>query len=329
MRRPPRRSCCWPTTDALPLDVDGLQSVAVVGPNAEATQIMGGGSASFEPHRRVSVLDALRERLGDDVTLRHERGCEIARTVPPLRAPALVTPDGEPGIAVEYFAGREWTGEPVHTGHAAATCLFLLGRFAADVPEEYSLRATGRFTPDETGAHTFTLSQAGRARVLVDGEVVLDGFADPPPHGKEFFGLGSEEAEAAVELRAGEPVDVVVEYANEHTATGFGGVKVGCRRPDIPELLDRAVAAAADSDVAIVVVGTNDDWESEGHDRTTLTLPGEQDELVAPRRGGEPQHDRRAEHRRAGHAQLARPPPRCSCRPGSAGRSSATRWSTC
>ena len=29
-----------------------------------------------------------------------------------------------------------------------------------------------------------------------------------------------------------------------------------------------------------MVVGTNDDWESEGHDRTTLTLPGEQDELV-------------------------------------------------
>ncbi len=264
----------------LPLELDGVESVAIVGPNAEATQIMGGGSASFEPHRRVSVLDALRERLGDDVTLRHERGCEITRTVPPLRAPALTTPDGEPGLAVEYFAGRGWEGDAVHTGRAAAARHFLLGRFSAEVPEEFSLRATGRFTPDETGAHTFTLSQAGRARVLVDGEVVLDGFDDPPPHGKEFFGLGSEEVEAAVELTAGEPVDVVIEYANEHTPAGVGGVKVGCKRPELPDLLDRAVTAAAESDLAIVVVGTNDDWESEGHDRTTLTLPGEQDELV-------------------------------------------------
>ena len=47
-----------------------------------------------------------------------------------------------------------------------------------------------------------------------------------------------------------------------------------------PDLLDRAVAAAADADLAIVVVGTNDDWESEGHDRTSLDLPGDQDELV-------------------------------------------------
>ena len=30
----------------------------------------------------------------------------------------------------------------------------------------------------------------------------------------------------------------------------------------------------------IVVVGTNDEWETEGHDRTTMDLPGRQDELV-------------------------------------------------
>ncbi len=31
----------------------------------------------------------------------------------------------------------------------------------------------------------------------------------------------------------------------------------------------------------VVVVGTNDDWETEGRDRTTMHLPGGQDELVA------------------------------------------------
>lgn len=32
--------------------------------------------------------------------------------------------------------------------------------------------------------------------------------------------------------------------------------------------------------MAVVVVGTNDDWETEGEERTTLALPGEQDALV-------------------------------------------------
>jgi beta-glucosidase len=45
-------------------------------------------------------------------------------------------------------------------------------------------------------------------------------------------------------------------------------------------LIDEAVDAAADSDVAIVVVGTTSQVESEGFDRTTLRLLGKQDALV-------------------------------------------------
>ena len=38
--------------------------------------------------------------------------------------------------------------------------------------------------------------------------------------------------------------------------------------------------AAAEADVAVVVVGSNGEWESEGHDRPDLSLPGRQGELV-------------------------------------------------
>ena len=43
---------------------------------------------------------------------------------------------------------------------------------------------------------------------------------------------------------------------------------------------ERAVALAREADVAIVVVGTTAEVESEGFDRTSLALPGRQDELV-------------------------------------------------
>jgi beta-glucosidase len=42
-----------------------------------------------------------------------------------------------------------------------------------------------------------------------------------------------------------------------------------------------AVAIAARSDVSVVVVGTNEDWESEGWDRPDINLPGEQDRLIS------------------------------------------------
>jgi beta-glucosidase len=56
-------------------------------------------------------------------------------------------------------------------------------------------------------------------------------------------------------------------------------------RHDIVELtadeeLEQAVAAAAAADTAIVIVGTNEETESEGWDRHSLTLPGRQNELV-------------------------------------------------
>lgn len=50
-------------------------------------------------------------------------------------------------------------------------------------------------------------------------------------------------------------------------------------RPDDEEII-RAVRLAQAADVAIVVVGTTEETESEGFDRATLDLPGRQDELV-------------------------------------------------
>src|SRR5664280_1650706 len=44
--------------------------------------------------------------------------------------------------------------------------------------------------------------------------------------------------------------------------------------------MERAVAAAASAEVAVVIVGSNSDGESEGFDRDDLDLPGDQVELV-------------------------------------------------
>jgi beta-glucosidase len=256
----------------LPFDASRVGTLAVLGPNAERPQMMGGGSANLAPHYEISLLDALRDKLDDRVDVQYERGVDIDRTAPPLYAP----------FVVEYFAGAEPNGAAVAERRFRNGKLLVVDPVPAGVdPAAFSFRATATYVPDETGTHIVSLVQlGGRGRVLLDGVVAVDGVANPPGRGTEFFGFGSAEAEAPVELVAGTPVEVVVEFSAGESFF-LRGIKVGHRRPAPPDLLDRAVAVAAAADAVIVMVGTNDDWESEGEDRTSMDLPGRQDELVA------------------------------------------------
>ncbi len=254
----------------LPLDAGALRSLAVIGPNAARAQLMGGGSAKLRPYYVVSPLEALRERLGDGVEIRHERGVSIDRSAPDLAVP----------FAYEVFAGTAFEGEPVRRAERQDGNL-MFWRSPVGEPGPFSVRGAGRFTPSEDGVHTFSVVVAGSARLRVGGEVVIDATDGPYPPGDQFFGMVSEEMRAEVELRAGEPVAVEAEWWSTDGLRDFIGVKVGCSLPTPPDLLDRAAAAAAACDAAVVIVGTNDDWETEGRDRASMDLPGEQDALVA------------------------------------------------
>lgn len=251
---------------ALPLTGSG--SVALIGPLAARAHLMGGGSAQLKPHRSPSLYDILAPRYGDRLV--HERGCDIDRTVRPL------TVSGE----LELFAGQVWAGPPVERLAQIDLQQLWFGSPNPDLDEDdFSFRTTATLRVHDTGTHTFTLVQAGRARVLVDGAIVLDGITKPPPGGQEFFGLGSQELRAQVDLVAGAEVTVVVEWTSIGSVM-LHGAKVGHQPPSDGGEIQRAGAAARAADVAVVVVGTTEEWESEGHDRDTLALPGEQDDLV-------------------------------------------------
>ena len=45
--------------------------------------------------------------------------------------------------------------------------------------------------------------------------------------------------------------------------------------------IQSAVKLAKESDVVVLVAGLSPEWESEGFDRPTLNMPGQQDELIA------------------------------------------------
>src|SRR5205814_2239418 len=125
--------------------------------------------------------------------------------------------------------------------------------------EFFSGRLSARYVPEVSGPHAVGLSVVGRGRVFVDGQQVVDNWTAPQP-GQAFFGNGSAEARGEVTLEAGRAVEVVVEFAKDHPAT-VAGVRLGIAPPEPAELVARAAAAAASADAAVVIVGTNTEWE--------------------------------------------------------------------
>jgi beta-glucosidase len=262
----------------LPLELSS-GTLAVIGPNAARTAIMGGGSAQLAPHYRVTVLDALREQL-DGVEIVHEPGADILRSLPVIESAALTAPDGSPGLELELFAGPDLAGDVVARQPRPSSELFFFGPPDPAAGRVFSGRLRGAFTPDVTGPWELSIAVAGRGRLRVDGQVVIDGMDEALPHGPSFLGMGSVEVRARVELVEGRAVELELELANPGGSV-VSGARVGARPAPAPDLIDRAVAAAASADAVVVVVGTTNEWESEGHDRETMDLPGAQDELVA------------------------------------------------
>lgn len=257
----------------LPLDASS-RSVAVIGPNAATPSAHGGGSAAVRPYRIVRPIDALSDRLGN---VRHEPGTSIDKGVPPLDLPLLTD-----SATLEF---QTEAGETVATTSADRLRFFWLGKPTPEVDDLYKVRVSASVRPELDGEWTFALTSTGPSRLLLDGDVVVDN--SNPERGTAFYGAASTEVTGTAMLDAGRTYEVVVEQ-HKNTNIGVAGLLVGAKPPLADDAFDRAVHAAANAEVAIVVVGTNDEWETEGHDRRRMDLPHDQDDLVAAVAGVNP-----------------------------------------
>ncbi len=268
----------------LPLDAGSISNVAVIGPNATIDRSMGGGSASLVPLKRRTMLEALTDRIGPGsetgATINFEQGVRIDRLTPVVGSSQLRQPDGSDGLRVEYINGHDWDAEAVVEQPSPVSMIRFFGSTPTGVdPSGFSARVTGTFVPTDDGLHTIGVVSTGPFVLEANGAVIIEDPQMELPRSEEFFGYGSVESAAEIEATAGVPIELTVKWSTSHQK-GFEALRIGVRSPEPPDLIERAVAAAAAADVAIVMVGTNDEWETEGFDRTTMDLPGRQDELV-------------------------------------------------
>jgi beta-glucosidase len=266
----------------LPLDRAGLGQVAVIGPNAEVARTLGGGSATVFPPYTISPLDGLRA-AGLDVAFAPGALAHLRTSA--ARAPWLLRPDGSgPGAEVRFFApSGELAGAEQREG---AAFRWMSGFGPAGAAESVArLEVSCVIRATDAGQYSLGVSGLGRFRMLVDGAEVLDVTLTLPEGADVVEALMAPPQQLApVKLAAGQSVSVLLEHdVHSSPMAGIGtflelSLEVPHGTDD--EEIAAAVSLAAASDVAVVVVGTTAEVESEGFDRTSLALPGRQDELV-------------------------------------------------
>ncbi|MCK2245326.1 MULTISPECIES: glycoside hydrolase family 3 protein [unclassified Crossiella] len=247
--------------------------IALIGPNAAHTATRGGGSADLSPRRVVSFAQG----LGLDPV----EGVRPGGRQPLIDLADCTNPHtGEPGFLVEYST-RD--GDFLGSEHRETARLAWLG-----LPEQRwrrdDLRVIMRahYRPRVAGTHTFGVTALGPTSLTVNGHQIIEPVRAGWGSLVDSFDNITEQL-GAIELSdVDTPVELVVEHLPIAAPHGYLRCGLTHRAPgrDAEDELAEAVRQAAAAEVAVVVVGTNADIESESHDRTTLELPPGQDELI-------------------------------------------------
>jgi beta-glucosidase len=261
----------------LPLSNPG--SIALIGEGAVHARIQGGGSATVIPASASSPLDGITERW-PDASITWSRGAVVQAGLAALPVGHMTTPEGKPGLRVRYLdaAGAELASEVREAS-----------RIVSFDAESRALRATIvefalKYSPDDSGTvFPFGLEGVCDYRVTADGVEVAAGSLRTAPGDDPAAGV-LYPPYARVDLpHADGGVDVVVEFRAVEGGIP-GAIALGVGTPPVSDasatLIANAARAAAEADIAIVVVSTSSEVESEGFDRTSLALPGDQDALV-------------------------------------------------
>jgi beta-glucosidase len=274
--------------DVLPLAATG--SVALIGRHGVDTVCMGGGSAQVNPPHQVSIAQGLREQLGDRLTV--VDGVEVRERPLPALASAIRDPHtGEPGLHVEHVDAEGVVMLAEHSGDSQVTTgwddtlprptdqLRLSATLVEGGPVRLGVSGTGnwRVTVDGT--------EVGAVELAAEGADPGESMLKPPVWWTDTDAPAGALVEAVltvVRTEAQPGPDGKISTLSHAIASGMGikALVAGPVPAPVEQTLDAVTEAARAAEFAVVVVGLTPEQETEGTDKTTLALPGEQDAMV-------------------------------------------------
>ncbi|MBS1805644.1 MAG: glycoside hydrolase family 3 C-terminal domain-containing protein [Acidobacteria bacterium] len=258
----------------LPISPGKVKSIAVIGMVAGPQAVFGEEGPTVHVEKLSVPAEAIEQRAGSSIKVSyHEVGIGI-RPLPLLKGELLTPTEGSGhGFTAAYYRSSDLSGKPVVTRVDAG--VDVNGLPAAELGPEvrsfgppklsWSARWSATLTPSVSGEYGFSLDGAGSSRLLVDGKVIAQ--LQKVNFKSTSFGL--------IHLKAGTSVSIVVEHSNDDSVLG-SFLHVGFDPPH-EDKWNAALEAARSADVAVVFAG---EQLGEGMDKTSLNLPGNQNELI-------------------------------------------------
>ncbi len=258
---------------ALPLSRH-LHSLALIGPAGNDAVFVTGGSAGvpLAPGQAITPAAGITSRAaraGINVsTVQGSAGDVASPTLVPSSVLAPSSGTG-PGLLGQYWSGGEFAGAPTVTQvdptvHTASPPI-------SPAPPVWSAKWTGTLTPAESGLYRFTLSEAGIATLKIAGQT----FGPAYREATQFIVGPSYVVQGTVQLIAGQSVPVEIDYSSRSGLFSHE-IHFAWQTPS-QSGISAAVAAARGADVAVVFAN---DAQGEGMDRYSLSLPGDQNQLI-------------------------------------------------
>lgn len=255
----------------LPLSA-ACKTIAVIGTDAVEARL---GGYSGPGNKKTTILNGIKNRAGHQVAVNYSPGCGRENTqlvtVPSEVLSWINMGRNEQGLKGEYYNNVTFAGEPVFT-RTDRQIDFQWTLFSPDAEklsyDFYSVRWSGTLTAPETGTFRIGVDGNDGYRLYIGDKLVIDNWQK----------CSRKTTVAEFDFEKGKPCPIRIEF---YEPTGNAWFRLVWDRvtgePDAAEAIEKAVALAAESDVAVVVAGIE---EGEFRDRAYLSLPGRQEELI-------------------------------------------------
>jgi beta-glucosidase len=257
-----------------------INKIAVLGPNAD-NRISVLGNYNGTPSKVVSLLDGLKEKLGNQVEIIYEQAINFVNDT--MLAYEDVSNqynwEGRKGFKAEYFNNRELQGTPIAAKNESKIDHFW--QEGQDVVEgikanNFSVRYTSNYSAAKDGYITFEVEADDGYRFFINGSQVINAWQ------RNRWGARTYR----LETKKDSVYKLVLEYWQ-----GEGKANVALRagnfkKTDFTEVANRV----KDADAIIFAGGISPQLEGEempvnapgfnGGDRTTILLPAVQTEFI-------------------------------------------------
>ena len=194
--------------------------VAVIGPNAKAKVLTGGGAAQLNASWSQTPWQGMVEGRPEGIQLEYALGCHGSKFLPCWDETFTAPSDGKPGFDMLYypFKGEGYAAQPVYQDRNDTSDMFMYDFHLDEHDDRYVVEILADWVPDQDGVWEHGLVVTGRGWLWVDETLVVDNATKQDRPGTSFLNLGTKEKVGQISVKAGRVSRLIRKRSNADSA---------------------------------------------------------------------------------------------------------------